>query len=227
MLNKLFKLVLFLVVAAIGGFLWLVYDYEPKPGDPMYAKSEKVEATLPSGVEGTEVKPQESGNTKKTVKTPKVSPKSEPTPPPVEDSAPVAETPKSEPTPDPVTEEPVTQASVTTETPTATAAPVVETPKSAPAPKPSTEGSWVVNIASLQDKDAAIKLRDEFRGVGLISYVIKYTKKEDGSVWYRVRIGFFMSTDDAAAANEGFKREYGRKGWVAKANDKEKAFALK
>ena len=91
-------------------------------------------------------------------------------------------------------------------------------------PTALTDGLYVVNLhsdtASISD-DEASALRD------LTGRPVYVTEKEfDGATWHRLRIGFFATEDEAAAAVADWKAEYPR-AWAVKISQRERASAMK
>jgi DedD protein len=113
-------------------------------------------------------------------------------------------TPKPEPAKAP--EKPVQQHQVSTKT----------TPPPEAEPKVPVGGeSWVIQVGSFQDKDKAYKQRDMLRKSRLSAVFIEKFD-QNGSLRYRVRMGPFLSRDEARVVKNKILAKYNIKGWLMK-----------
>jgi DedD protein len=82
--------------------------------------------------------------------------------------------------------------------------------------KPQVGGeSWVIQVGSFQDKDKAYKQRDMLRKSKLSAVFIEKFN-QDGSLRYRVRMGPFLSRDEAKVVKNKILAKYSIKGWLMK-----------
>jgi DedD protein len=82
--------------------------------------------------------------------------------------------------------------------------------------KPQIGGeSWVIQVGSFQDKDKAYKQRDMLRKSKLSAVFIEKFN-QDGSLRYRVRMGPFLSRDEAKVVKNKILAKYSIKGWLMK-----------
>ncbi len=87
------------------------------------------------------------------------------------------------------------------------------TPTEIKAAVPGGKKPWAINVASFSKKAPALALAEELRKVGYNTYVTDFLK---GSVrWYRVRVGFFTTREDAIKFGEklGVKLRLPSKPW--------------
>jgi cell division septation protein DedD len=85
----------------------------------------------------------------------------------------------------------------------------------APSPKenkkPETQGKegrpWVINVASVESKADAQRVVDNLKKNGHNAYIIESDQK--GNLWYRVRVGFFQSIEEADLIGQQISRRYG------------------
>lgn len=86
------------------------------------------------------------------------------------------------------------------------------------------EGLYAINLASyLEPVDPAdVPALDEFAAYRLYTTIIT----RDGTVWYRLRLGFFADRDAAVDVVERLRREY-PEAWVTKVVPQEKAISQK
>ncbi|GMR04396.1 MAG: hypothetical protein BMS9Abin23_0293 [Thermodesulfobacteriota bacterium] len=75
---------------------------------------------------------------------------------------------------------------------------------------------WAVNVISFMTPEAAHRLRDKLKSSGYNAYVTKFTK--DKSLYYRVRVGFFKSREEAGEAGNAISKKFKGVGkpWVVK-----------
>ncbi len=102
---------------------------------------------------------------------------------------------------------------------------VISTPSVSPAQKTSIQNdtnkfSWTINISSTISKGNAINLFDKLRKDGYNAYITKF--KHKNKLWYRVRIGFFLSREDARKTGDSINKKYVLHNyWIARAPESE------
>jgi DedD protein len=90
-------------------------------------------------------------------------------------------------------------------------------PKAEPKPEPEPEASkpaevdrdqarFTLQISSFQDRVEADTLRDQMNAAGYKPYIVEAEVPGKG-IWYRVRLGFYGSYDDAIAAKQTFESD--------------------
>lgn len=148
------------------------------------------------------------------------APVSVPPPAPVTQPKPVVAQPKIEPKaaePKPVAVAPAP--AVKAEAPKAAKAEkkAVETAKkkTVAAKKVSAAKALVLNIASFTSLSEAQGLAGKLKKTGYNAYITPFTK--DSIKWYRVRVGFFASRDEATKAGRAIQAKFKvEKPWIAK-----------
>ncbi len=81
--------------------------------------------------------------------------------------------------------------------------------------KPIQHTGWVVNLASVESKHAAIKAQGRYKAHGIASEI--YAAVIKGKTWYRLRIGGFASKQEAIAQKRYLAKKHGIKdAWVQK-----------
>lgn len=108
--------------------------------------------------------------------------------------------------------------------PTATAkAEPVPTPvkkTSKPSVKTSTSGAWAINVASFTDRKNATDLEAGLEVAGYNPYITEFMK--DGRKWYRVRVGFFRTRDEAVTTGGRIKSRFNvGSAWVVRPSAEE------
>ena len=92
----------------------------------------------------------------------------------------------------------------------------------APSPKqnkkpgtPTKEGRpWVINVASVQSKANAQHVLDRLKKGGYNAYIDE--AQQDGTLWHRVRVGFFPSREEARRTAQEISQSYGLQSpWLA------------
>ncbi len=78
---------------------------------------------------------------------------------------------------------------------------------------PSGGSSWVIQVGSFSDKNKAYKQRDKLRKSGLAAVFIEKFK-HNGGLSYRVRMGPFVSRDNARIIGNKLRAKYNIKGLV-------------
>ncbi len=74
---------------------------------------------------------------------------------------------------------------------------------------------YAVSVASFSAKSKADALKKKLNKSGYSAYIADFTLK--GKKWYRVRVGFYKSEDDAYVAKTKIEKKYNTKGaWVVK-----------
>ncbi len=93
--------------------------------------------------------------------------------------------------------------------------------KKAPSPAPrrkavKTARPWAVNVASFTHGNDAEKLRKLLISLGYNAYMTKFVK--DGTLFYRIRVGFYPSREEASAVGRKIAAKYRYVGtpWVVK-----------
>lgn len=79
-------------------------------------------------------------------------------------------------------------------------------PKEKAAFPPKKGPVWVINVLSTQDGDKALDILDSL--MNLPYQVYSYQKKIKGRNWYRIRVGFFFSREDAERVGRRLAREH-------------------
>ncbi|HHL40218.1 MAG TPA: hypothetical protein ENJ37_06915 [Deltaproteobacteria bacterium] len=83
------------------------------------------------------------------------------------------------------------------------------------------KGRYAVNLASFLYKPEAMDVMSSLKAAGHNAYVTEFVK--DGQRWYRVRVGFFASRDEAAKAGKRLSEEFRLPGaWVVKPSESER-----
>ena len=87
-----------------------------------------------------------------------------------------------------------------------------------PSKKPATQekkaGPWVINVASVQSKANAQHVLDRLKKGGYNAYIDE--AQQDGTLWHRVRVGFFPSKEEARRTAQEISQSYGLQGpWLA------------
>lgn len=76
---------------------------------------------------------------------------------------------------------------------------------SLPAKQPgATPGRWSVQVQAMRDEEGARRLVKALQSEGFSPTISKVVR--DGEIWYRVRVGSFMSPDEARASVEQLRR---------------------
>jgi len=92
----------------------------------------------------------------------------------------------------------------------------------APSPKqnkkpgtPAKEGRpWAINVASVQSKTNAQHVLDRLKKGGYNAYIDE--AQQDGTLWHRVRVGFFPSREEARRTAQEISQSYGLQSpWLA------------
>jgi cell division protein FtsN len=95
---------------------------------------------------------------------------------------------------------------------------LVSKPKAPEIVKPSVGKNYVIQVASFQDRKLAETFASNLRKKGYNAFVEKAFVEWKGGNWYRVRIGFFDSIEQAKKTAEKLKRtEKVEKVWVSEA----------
>ncbi len=77
----------------------------------------------------------------------------------------------------------------------------IEDKESSPAKNIQVAGAFTVQVASHRDKKEAESLKEKLLAKGLAAYVVE-SKRQDKSIWYRVRIGKKLSQEEATLLAE-------------------------
>jgi len=87
-------------------------------------------------------------------------------------------------------------------------------------------GNWVVHVASVKTPEEAMFYKKRLMALGYPAYSIP--AKVKGGDWLRVRVGFFVSKDDAQKAGEEISKKFIPKGpyWIAKVSAKEMEYII-
>ena len=76
---------------------------------------------------------------------------------------------------------------------------------------------WVINMSSVVSKQSAIQLLDRIQKDGYNGYITRF--KNNDKLWYRVRIGFFPTREDARILGENLSEKYSLHDiWTARAS---------
>jgi len=95
---------------------------------------------------------------------------------------------------------------------------LVSKPKAPEIVKPSVGKNYVIQVASFQDRKLAETFASNLRKKGYNAFVEKAFVEWKGGNWYRVRVGFFDSIEQAKKTAEKLKRtEKVEKVWVSEA----------
>lgn len=91
-------------------------------------------------------------------------------------------------------------------------------------PEPSTPAEvdrdrarFTLQISSFQDRVEADTLRDQMNAAGYQPYIVEAEVPDKGT-WYRVRLGFYASYDDAIAAKQAFESDQQIIAYVTRVN---------
>ncbi len=95
--------------------------------------------------------------------------------------------------------------------------PVVPTKKNLPLQKMNKIPRWAINVSSTPEKDNAINLLDKVNKNGYNAYMTSFNR--NNILWYRVRIGFFPTKNDARLIGQDIRKEYSIDDyWIVKAS---------
>ncbi len=95
---------------------------------------------------------------------------------------------------------------------------IVSKPEVTETVKPSVGKNYVIQVASFQDRKLAESFANNLRKKGYNAFVEKAFVEWKGGNWYRVRVGFFDSIEQAKKTAERLKRsEKVEKVWVSEA----------
>ena len=85
----------------------------------------------------------------------------------------------------------------------------------------SLKKGWVIQVFSSKSQDNAMKYRNELASKGLRAY--HTSAKVGGEDWYRVRVGFFESEEEAHRVRENIVKDLSIRTplWVTKASREE------
>ena len=82
-------------------------------------------------------------------------------------------------------------------------------------PQPAVGGSWAVHLASFRTEKEAEELTEGLKKAGYNAYITEFVK--DGIRWYRVRVGFWSSREDAKKVAGVLSERFDKPGaWVVK-----------
>lgn len=86
--------------------------------------------------------------------------------------------------------------------------------------KNAQKGSWAVHVASYATRDEAAAMQKKLKEDGYNAYITDFNLK--GKQWYRLRVGFYLSEEDAKAVSKKIAKTYNIAGvWAVKPNRKE------
>lgn len=86
--------------------------------------------------------------------------------------------------------------------------------------KNAQKGLWVVHIASYVTRDEAAAMQKKLKEDGYNAYISDFNLK--GKQWYRLRVGFYATEDDAKVAGKKIAKTYSIAGvWAVKPTRKE------
>lgn len=74
------------------------------------------------------------------------------------------------------------------------------------ASSPTAGKPWAINVASFPDVKEAQKLKISLEYAGYKSYITEFTKED--VKWFRVRVGFYRTKDDAAKAGNAIRAKF-------------------
>ncbi len=78
-------------------------------------------------------------------------------------------------------------------------------------------GEYVVQVGAWRSEEKADRFAKEWAGRGYENaYTIRVGNEETGDVWFRVRIGFLASKEDAEALGQQLNSEFGTPFWTSK-----------
>ena len=78
-------------------------------------------------------------------------------------------------------------------------------------------GEYVVQVGAWRSEAKADRFAKEWAGRGYEnSYTIRVGNEETGDVWFRVRIGFLSSKEDAESLGQQLNEEFGTPYWTSK-----------
>jgi len=81
--------------------------------------------------------------------------------------------------------------------------------------------SWAINVISTGSEYEAGELAKKMKSAGYNAYVTRFQSKE-GSIWFRLRVGFFPSRSEAKLAASKISKKFGIKdSWVVKPGSNE------
>lgn len=84
-----------------------------------------------------------------------------------------------------------------------------------PSVKTATSGAWAINVASFTNRKHATDLEAGLEVAGYNPYITEFMK--DNRKWYRVRVGFYKTRDEALAAGGRIKSRFNvGSAWVVK-----------
>lgn len=91
-----------------------------------------------------------------------------------------------------------------------------KTPRPPSTIKEAIRRPWAVNVASFSNRRDAEGLKDVLKASGYYSYTADFVK--NGKKWYRVRVGFYGTRDEAARESRTIARSFGipTAPWVVK-----------
>lgn len=112
-------------------------------------------------------------------------------------STPAASTPKSSSTPAPASR------------------PAVRETNTSSLTQPGSGGEWVLNVGAFSTRENADRQVESLGRLGIAAHV-RASSKDDGSALYRVRVGYFPTSDAAKNYGDWLKRSQSLDSWASK-----------